>query len=279
VTVRRHESELGAWELAGRPPHPALAGAVNRYVGYVERSSIPVRRREVPQAQVTVILGFGAPMTIAGPRQPARPRGSFVAPVCESYAITELSGVAHGIQVDLSPLAARSLLGVPMRELDELVVDVEELLGADGVRLVERLYEAPGWDARFDLLDAAIGRRLRDAAPPSPDVAWAWRRLRETGGGLAIGALAAELGCSRRHLVSRFRDHVGPAPKTVARIVRFQRVVRLLERDDGARLAELAQDCGYYDQAHLDRDFRELAGTTPSAYVGSRLPDGIGVRE
>jgi AraC-like DNA-binding protein len=276
TTMSRNDSELGSWQMARRAPHPALAAAVHRYIGYVERSTAPVRRREVPQEQVTMIINFGPPMTISGPRLAAAGRGSFVAPVNESYAITEFAGISHGIQVDLSPFAARALLGRSMRELDAVVVDLEDLLGADGRRLVERLYEAPDWDARFDLLDRTIGRRLEETVPPSPDVARAWRRLRETDGRLEIGELAAELRCSRRHLVSRFREHVGPPPKAVARIMRFRRVLRLLERD-GARLAEVAQDCGYYDQAHLNRDFRELAGTSPGGYAGSRLPDGVGV--
>jgi len=135
--------------MTSRPPHPALAGAVHRYVGYVERSCTPVIRREVPQDQVTVILGFGAPLTIGGQDLPAQGRGSFVAPLNDAYAITEFTGVSHGIQIDLSPQAARAWFGVPMRELDALVVDLEDLLGVSSPRLVEQLHEAPSWDARF----------------------------------------------------------------------------------------------------------------------------------
>jgi len=262
--------------MASRPPHPALRGAVHRYVGFSERSAAPVRRLEVPQDRVTVILGFGPPLTVGGPRLTAAARGSFVAPLGDSYAVTEFQGASHGIQVDLSPLAARALLGVPMRELDALV-DLDDVLGPEASRLVERLADAPGWDARFDVLDRAIGRRLEEAARPSPDAEWAWRLLHEAGGGLRIGELAAELRCSRRHLAAVFRDHVGPPPKTVARIMRFRRVLGHLERDPGG-LAAIAQACGYADQPHLNRDFRELAGTTPTAYVASRMPDGLGVR-
>lgn len=92
-----------------------------------------------------------------------------------------------------------------------------------------------------------------------------------------LGALAGEVGWSRRHLAVRCRQQLGMPPKTVARILRFERVVRLLGHDDGGRLAEIAYDCRFSDQAHLNRDFRKLAGTTPSEYVGSPLPDGFGV--
>ena len=94
---------------------------------------------------------------------------------------------------------------------------------------------------------------------------------------MPVGELARELSCSRRHLIGRFREQVGPAPKTAARLVRFQRTVRLLERRDGDRFAEIAQRCGYYDQAHMNREFRELAGTAPGEFVARLLPDGLGV--
>jgi AraC-like DNA-binding protein len=277
TTVRRHESPDGSWELASRPAHPALAGGVRRYVGFVERSPTPLRRREVPQQQVTVILNLGEPLTVGGPGTPPAAHGSFVAPLNESPAVTEFSGVSRGIQVDLAPFAARALVGRPLDHLDALVVDLDDVLGPGADLLVERLHDAPDWDARFDLLDALIARRVEAAGPPPPDAAWAWSRLGQTGGRLPIGALTRELGCSRRHLSARFRDQVGLPPKAVARIMRFRRVLDLLARDDGSCLAEIAQDCGYYDQAHLNRDFRDLAGTTPSAYVGSRLPHGLGV--
>ena len=62
-----------------------------------------------------------------------------------------------------------------------------------------------------------------------------------------------------------------------ARVLRFERAVAQLGRDDGARFVEIAQDCGYYDQAHLNRDFREFAGASPTSYLGRLLPDGGGV--
>lgn len=91
-----------------------------------------------------------------------------------------------------------------------------------------------------------------------------------------MAALAAELRCSRRLLTARFHDQIGPSPKTAARIMRFTHVMGLLEHDDGARLGEIALRCGYYDQAHLNRDFRELAGTTPGAHIGAKLPGHLG---
>jgi AraC-like DNA-binding protein len=261
-----------------RTPHPALAGIVRRYCGYDHHGAGTTRRREVAQDEVTIILSLGPLLRIGGPDHPAGRYGSFVAALTDTFAITEHDGRLRGIEVDLSPLGAHMLFGVAMHELSsKLVLPLDDVLGAEAGELTERLIAASAWGARFAILDRFILDRVQRARRPSPDVEWAWRRLRATGGLLPVGELARELGCSRRHLIGRFREQVGPAPKTAARLVRFQRTVRLLERHDGGRFAEIAQRCGYYDQAHMNREFRELAGTAPGEFVARLLPDGLGV--
>ncbi len=76
--------------------------------------------------------------------------------------------------------------------------------------------------------------------------------------------LTATLGCSGKHLAGRFREYVGLSAKAVARVTRFRRAAQLLGA--GTPLDELAFECGYYDQSHLDRDFRDFAGATPTEY-------------
>jgi len=265
-------------ERAERGPAAFARGVVHRYCGYRHEGTGAARRLEVAQDQVTVILGFGPPLRVGGPTRAPADEHSFVAPLHDSYAVTEELGSLSGIQVDLSPLGAHMLFGVAMHELSaHLVVALEEVLGREGRELVERLEGLGTWDERFAALDTFIARRLDRAPRPAPDAVWAWRRLRESGGRIGIAALTRELGCSPRHLTARFREQVGVPPKAAARLVRFQRAIALLGRDDGRRFAEIAQLCGFYDQAHLNRDFRELAGTSPGGFVARLLPDGLGV--
>jgi AraC-like DNA-binding protein len=272
MRVQRHDSLLGRWEMVHEAPHPALRGQVLRYCGYSEDMPGTWARREVAIPEVTVIFSFGPMIDVGGARL-----ASFVAGLDDRYAETRHDGHQRGLEVKLAPLAVRRLLGVPATELAGRVVELDAVLGRSAGELTERMAEAPGWPARFALLDAALTERLARGARPAPDVAHAWRRLAASHGGLSIAGLADELGWSRRRFGARFREHVGLAPKPAARVLRFHRAVALIERDDGTRLAEIAQDCGYYDQAHLNRDFRAFAGSSPGDHLGRRLPDGGGV--
>jgi AraC-like DNA-binding protein len=263
--------------MAHGAPHPALRGQVLRYCGYSEDTAAPLRRREAATPELTMILSFGPAIDIVDAAGRGGRHRSFVAGLDESWSETEHDGRQRGLEVKLSPLAARRLLGVPARELAGRVVPLDDVLGRPGDELVERLAGAPGWPARFALLDAAFAYRLERSQPIAADLGHAWRRMVTSHGRVSIAGLAGELGWSRRHFGARFREHVGLAPKPAARVLRFRRAVELLERDDGARLAEIAQDCGYYDQAHLNRDFRAFAGSSPGDHVGRRLPDGGGV--
>jgi len=96
--------------------------------------------------------------------------------------------------------------------------------------------------------------------------------LTETGGNLRISELAAEVGWSRRYLATRFHAETGLTPKAAARVIRFERACDRLRSPHRPALAEVAADAGYVDQAHLSRDFRDLAGTTATAWLRERLP-------
>jgi AraC-like DNA-binding protein len=164
-----------------------------------------------------------------------------------------------------------------MPELTNVTPQLTELEVPELAGLPDRLAELPGWPSRFALLDDVLLRRL-DACParPDPEVAWAWRRLRSSAGGVGVQELADETGWSRRHLLTRFRTQVGLGPKTAGRVLRFQRAARLLAPAsvyDGdpagavRSISDVAATCGYADHAHLVREFHALAGCTPTEYL------------
>ncbi len=259
-------------ELAQRPPHPALSAHVRNLAGWREKERAPVRRRELPGGRIVLVISFGPSMDVDGRRFT-----SFTGGLHDAPALTEHDGESHGVQAYLTPLGARRLLGLPMGELTGQVVELEDLIGAEAGELAERVYEALGWPARLDLLEREIARRVIDAPAPPPGLEHAWRRLMETRGALPIGALAEELGWSRRHLAARFREEIGLPPKALARLLRFERAATRLRMPDPADLGRIALDCGYYDQAHFNRDFKAFAGSTPTEYRVTSVQDGESV--
>lgn len=272
LRVLRHDTELGSWELVTRAPDARLRGHVGEYQGYVERSSPAPVRREVPMPLIPLIVNFGSPWNVAASATgPQVAHDSFVAGLSVGSAYVGAAGPASCIQANLTPLGAHMFFGLPMHELANEVVPLEAALPRGVGRLAEVLEDAASWEERFALLDAILMSRLADAREPSREVAWAWRILDETHGKAPIGWICDRLGRSRRHLVARFREQVGLPPKTVARIMRFDHAISLLGRGE-ARLADVAFECGYYDQAHLNRDFREFAGTSPAAFVHQATP-------
>jgi AraC-like DNA-binding protein len=245
---------------------PALRPHVVDYVGFRERTPGPSRRVELPTGLVHVIVSFGPRVHAPDALE------SFVAPPEPVHTVVASEGEQHCLGIKMTPLGARRVFGARL----DGVVAIEDLLGRPGAELPERLYEAGGWGERFALLDALLAARLADAPPVPADVEDAWRALVFSHGAIPVAELARRTGWSRRHLVARFREHVGLAPKTFARILRFERAAELLVRPDGPSLCEIALEAGYYDQAHLNRDFRAFAGRTPTELLAARLPAGAG---
>jgi AraC-like DNA-binding protein len=271
AVVTRHASADGHWEFAVRAPHSSLRADFARYVGFEERYRAPLARLEVPFAGAALIISLGGRWRMEGP-QGAFERGSFLAGVHDEPTVVEHDGAALGLEIHFTPLGARRFLGMPGAELTNRVVELDDLFGRDARELVEALHELPTWDARFDRLEAAVLTRAHAAPLLPPAVEWAWRRLRDSHGAAPVAEIAGELGCSRRHLSRSFGAELGLPPKALARVLRFQRAVGLLRA--GGDLADVAFSCGYYDQPHFNRDFRDLAGLTPSDFRARALPGG-----
>lgn len=249
-------------------PHGALAGLVLGYTGYREHSAAQLRRRQAPTGGCTLILSLGPVLRLSGPAGPPTPSTSFLAGMHDTAVLTEFTGAQHGLQVDFTPLGLYTLLGRPLAELTNLTPGLDEVSAPALAGLPDRLAAEPGWPRRFARVDAALLRAL-DASRvrPTPEVAWAWRELERTAGRTGIAELAAGTGWSRRHLLTRFRDQIGLAPKPAARVLRFRRAAGLLVAGSAGSISDVAAVAGYADHAHLDREFRALAGCTPSTYL------------
>lgn len=262
-------------------PARRLAPLVSSYSGNRYEGFSPGTHLGLPSRHLTVVVSLGAPLDVAAER--AHAFGSFTALAAGLHttpAVIAHEGSGYTVSFELTPAGARSLLGLPAGELVGAIVDLEELLGPPQVReLAERMAAAPAWQERFAVLDDVLTRRAGRMDEADGATAGAWHRIVESGGAVRIGDLADEVGYSRRHLTERFTREYGLTPKQTARVVRFERswlLLRRLERsrrlsrrNDRRSLAEIAARCGYYDQAHLAREWNDLAACPPSAWLAA----------
>lgn len=265
-------------EYARATPAPALRGFIAAYSGYRQEGVPAARHRGLPSPYLTLIITLDDPLVVASHPDPAAAPGCYATlagGLHTSPALITHDGRQSGVQVALSPLGARTLFGMPAGELASLDVDAAEVLGATARELHERMREAPDWPARFAILDQLLlARADLDRRVPA-EVAEAWRLLTGSGGTIRADRLAKQVSYSPRYLQRRFRAETGLTPKAAARVARFDRARRTLQRraqlGQPAALAELATACGYYDQAHLAREFRALAGCAPSAWLAEEF--------
>jgi AraC-like DNA-binding protein len=236
-----------------------LAGYVAGFA--VDESAVAVRTRCVPNGRVIAMFDLGErPRRLLGAaEQPVSP----VAGLHDRPQLVELAGQRCAVGVILTPWGAHSLFGVGMHALANEHLSVTDLAGRAAAELAGRLAELPAWPERIAVLSSALWRWFAAGRQPHGEVLEAWHRLRS--GQVPIEDLAREVGWSRRRLESRFREQIGLPPKTIARMFRFHRAVDLLA--SGERTADVALRCGYWDQAHLNRDFQALAGRTPTQLV------------
>ena len=315
--IDQHSSELGRWQTLQRAADPRLRAYVRGYFASSSHLRVPVLERHLPSTEVPLLLNFGE----AHRRRIQRTDGgdatdaqwsshadAWIVGLHTQHQLTRATGERHFMVVRFTPLGAHLFLGIPMHAIANDAVDLERIDPAIARAVMDKVARVRGWHARFAAMDALIAAHVADAAKrrlvtdaASGAVAHVWQRLVATDGAVALGPLADELDCSRRALIARFRTSVGFPPKTIARLLRFNRVVRALDRaretradesvgkpyiesahpherhirDGDARLsrsirwAEIAADCGYFDQAHLIKDFREFAGRTPTAFLRS----------
>src|SRR3954471_581168 len=227
-------------------------------------------RRILPDACVDVVWVQGDRLVVAGPAT-----GPALAPIPAAVAGARPGrcgrgpgGRPRGAGGGRSRVgAAASALGVPGRELRDLNVALEEIWGVRAVRrLATRLERAATPKAAVaELVSAVAGRR--PAAAELDGVVRA-AALRAAAPRAAVERVAGDLGLGERQLRRRFADAVGYGPKTLQRVLRFQRFLALAEdAGEAADLAALAFAAGYADQAHLTRECRRLSGLTPAGLL------------
>lgn len=252
-------------------PPPHLRPYVAVAYGYQVPANPVGVHRGLPSRHVTLVIEINGPLRVSGLGSPAASHG-VVGGLHTTPALIDASRPQEGLQYALSPLAAGRLLGVPAAAIGGRVVDLADIVGTAGERLVDNVASTDDWGERFRLVDATLSRRLGDTPRVDTTVGEAWRLIFESAGRLSVAHIADRVGYSRRHLSARLRVTTGVTPKQAARIARFEVAHGMLRRAERPTLARVAAACGYSDQPHLAREWKALAGCTVTTWLREEFP-------
>ncbi len=218
-----------------------------------------------PDGCMELVFNVGAPFLRVFPygRSEEQPSRMVVGQMDHSVTVCP-TGAVDVVGVRFRPSGAHPLFRFPMSELQNALVPLEDLVVfPDGFSHIRSL------NARSRALDRILSPRFEDAADLDSDLERAVQEVLAAEGRISVDRLAADMGVGPRQLERRFREQVGLGPKRFAKILRFQSVFQ--KGFDECPWAELALECGYYDQAHFIRDFKSFTGRSPSALF---LEDG-----
>jgi AraC-like DNA-binding protein len=269
------ESPVGAWRVWLWTPAPDLAEAVAS-LWATEAQTVAFREKIVPRETVELMINFGGRQTLH-PRESGGERLTFqrawVSGLQTRCLDIESPTSARLLAASLRPAHAGPLLGIKGEEITDRVVALDEVISRDAEELAARLEESPTVIGRFLLFEDFLRRRLRTARyGPHPTVCRAVRNLIRTGGQSPIRGLSEEIGCSPRYLETQVREQAGLSPKRLARLLRFSRAIEQIQTQPAVDWTSVAGSCGYYDQAHFNRDFRQFTGVTPGDFLARRDP-------
>lgn len=260
-----------------RIPVAPLAGLI-RALWYAQVPHIAHQRERVlPSGCVQVIFNLARDFLLDCPEGQAdlhRPP-ALVVGARSVYEIVDTSDMADLIGIVFEPGGFGLFACDAVDLFSNRTVDLEAVWGTPARTLRDRLRELPTPQAKLRCLEfflsEHIAPRLTRHGPwRSAEVAFALRAFQPNSSTATVRDVARHIGWSERRFSQVFREEIGLAPKTWCRVQRFQRAVRQLHAGADLRWAELALDCGYYDQSHFANEFRAFSGIDATTYSAQR---------
>jgi AraC-like DNA-binding protein len=229
---------------------------------------LQARGRVLPSGTMELVINLrDDEIGIFDPSQTGEPHrftGAVIAGAYSRYFDPQVYESVLGVH--FRPGAATAFLGVPAGELADSHVDLESVWGPAAWEIRERLFVAATPEARFALLEAALLERVRRSPERHPAVPAALAALERADEAVSVREIARDIGLCQRRLIQVFTSSVGLTPKRYQRVCRFRRARELVRQAASPDWPHVALECGYFDQSHLIRDFRQFTGFSPGEF-------------
>ena len=256
-------------------PH-VPAPPLNEYIHdlyYIEGPPPYSRLKVSPDAMLHLMVNLGQPFKLYAPYQVtpfATCSESWWIGLWSHYWIVEWPQPIRFYGVHFKPAGVYPFLRLPLSELHNQVVPVDAIWGRFAAELRERLYTAPTPQAGLVLLERLLLERLAEAPYGMNVVQYAIRQIDRQHGVLSIRALSDHIGISQNHLGTQFKRMVGVPPKELARFYRFAHVIYSIDPSKPVDWGRIVRQSRFYDLSHLNKDFLEFTGHSPSDYLRLR---------
>lgn len=267
----RHPATSTDWRLTEIPVKAALSPYIGTYY-YLHLPAMPghLLRRVIAMAtpSLDLLINLGDPFVIEtfGDAQRVE-TGLFLAGPRPATTFLRRDGALTLLGARFKHGAAAPLLPYPVKELEQRFVPLAGVWPETAASLSLAAHRQATPAELVKRLEQALGSLLASARKPDPMVRKAVKLIAQSQGDMEVSALATELGVSRQTVKHKFDQHVGVSPKLFGKLRRFQAVLRRLAHANKVDWTKLAQESGYYDQAHLIREFNHFTGFSPQKFL------------
>jgi AraC-like DNA-binding protein len=253
-----------------RIPGPPLSHFVENLWYYDDLITEHTREKLLPDASMELIIDLGEGAKKLYDREQHTRHAAYnkcwISGMQRKYIVIGAEPGSSMMGVHFRTGGAAPFFGFPISDLAGEVVELDLIWKREILALRDQLLETPSIDGKFDLLEAYLVRKAQSRLEPDRTVAAALAAL---GSWPVVGLrqLSSQLGLSHKQMLARFDCRVGLTPKFTSRLIRFRKSLNAISAAPAAPdWADLAIDCGYYDQAHLIHEFQEFASMTPAEY-------------
>ena len=233
-----------------------------------ENENDPFEKEQImPDGILEFVTHFNDPWitTVAG-KDPELQPDSFIISQMRKYIEIESSGFTGLISVRFFPWGGYHFFDEPVNHFIDDTIPIQKLWPQQADDFINKVRTAPNHEARSTIVQEFLLERLSEFKNTDNKIDESVQLIRKSKGKLSINEVLEKTGLSKKQLERKFIPTVGTTPKAFARISRFLNICHHLEDNKNKSLTELTYECGYFDQAHFIKEFKEFSGFTPKEY-------------
>ncbi len=224
----------------------------------------------IPDGCLELLFHYGDPFFLKRDDKWVRQERSVFSGQLSSSIALKPGGRAGIISAKFTVAGAHSFVKDPLNEYTDHLINCSEVFGNEGVDLEDMIEEARDTTGRISLIESFLVAKLASDITTSISTARVVDLIVAHSGRASINEIRKSVGVGERNLERHFLSQIGLTPKSFSKLIRLKSFVDTVDANPHLNLTAAALDCGYYDQAHLIRDFQQIVGIKPTEYFQSQ---------